>query len=288
MAEANAWQVTGEPAPGELVEARLQLHWAAQVLCATADAMLEHQPDDSHSNQCWNEELQALTTHANPIGLFGALRPVDLNLMLADQTGMVIDHLKLDGRTIQDGLEWLEGLATEISGEPLPQPLKLRGYEMPEHPVGKGEPFDFKDPDAFAEVGRWFASAHHVLGEVQQREPNASPVRCWPHHFDIATLITLDPGKDPERARAIGVGLSPGDGSYAEPYFYVNPWPSPQNPNPPALETGQWHTAGFFGAVLTGSEITGIEGNEARLARLNGFLNVAIDADYDLLGGRPG
>jgi hypothetical protein len=158
---------------------------------------------------------------------------------------------------------------------------------MPEHPVAGGEPFDFKDPKVFAEVGRWFASAHHVLSKVQVREPNASPVRCWPHHFDIATLITLDPEKDPEQARAIGVGLSPGDGAYAEPYFYANPWPPPQNPNPPALETGQWHTAGFFGAVLTAGEIVEIEGNEARFARVNGFLNAAIDAGHDLLGGRP-
>jgi hypothetical protein len=286
MAEVSAWQVTGDPAPGELVEARLQLHWAAQILSAAADASLEHQPDDSHSNLGWNEELHALTTHTNPFGLFAALRPADLNLMLADQTGMVIDHFKLDGRSIQDGLEWLEGLATQISGEPLPQSLKVRDYEMPEHQVGQGQPFDFNEPDAFAELGRWFASAHHVLGKVQERETNASPVRCWPHHFDIATLITLDPEKDAEHARAIGVGLSPGDGSYAEPYFYANPWPPPKNPNPPALEAGQWHTAGFFGAVLTAGEIVEIEGSEARLARVNGFLNAAIDAGCNLLGGR--
>jgi hypothetical protein len=287
MAEANAWQVTGEPAPDELMEARLQLHWAAQILCAAADAMLEHQPNDSHSNLGWDETLQALTTHVSPFGLFAALRPADLSIMLADQTGMVIDHFKLDGCTIQDGLEWLEGLATEISGEPVPQPLKLRDYEMPEHPVGTGEPFDFKEPDAFAEVGRWFASAHHVLSKVQQREPNASPVRCWPHHFDLATLITLDPERDPEHARAIGVGLSPGDSSYAEPYFYVNPWPQPTDTNPPALDTGLWHTDGFFGAVLTASMIVETTGSDAQLALVNGFLNAAIDADYQLLGGRP-
>ena len=47
---------------------------------------------------------------------------------------------------------------------------------------------------------------------------------CWPHHFDIATLVKLEDGQ-PANARSIGVGVSPGDEYYAQPYVYVSPWP---------------------------------------------------------------
>ena len=52
-------------------------------------------------------------------------------------------------------------------------------------------------------------------------------MRTWPHHYDSATLILLDPAETGEDARSINVGMSPGDGSYAEPYWYVTPWPPP-------------------------------------------------------------
>src|SRR5262249_57852622 len=80
-----------------------------------------------------------------------------------------------------------------------------------------------------------------------------SPILLGPHHFDIATL--LDFGE----SRTIGVGLSPGDSSYAEPYFYVSPSPVPKDRSGPALPVGHWHSQGWFGAVLTGSETTGAE-----------------------------
>jgi len=50
---------------------------------------------------------------------------------------------------------------------------------------------------------------------------SASDVLCWPHHFDIATLVTF------ASDRSSSVGLSPGDGSYDEPYYYVNVHPQP-------------------------------------------------------------
>ena len=110
-----------------------------------------------------------------------------------------------------------------------------------------------------APLAAWFALSDAVLKAFADRhadiEPGPSPVRCWAHHFDIATYVSLEAG-DFETARGIGVGLSPGDESYGEPYFYVNPWPHPDPadlPDPPGL--GHWHTQGFVGAILTGSEL---------------------------------
>jgi hypothetical protein len=83
------------------------------------------------------------------------------------------------------------------------------------------------------------------------------------------------------------VGLSPGDSSYAEPYFYVTPWPYPESPALPQLPAGAaWHRTGWFGAVLTGTAIfRDVEGTLPRRAEIvREFLDVASRASAALLG----
>lgn len=107
--------------------------------------------------------------------------------------------------------------------------------------------------DEIVSLGDGFAQAHEALTSLAQGfesvTPGASAVRCWPHHFDIATLIGLAEG-DPETAPSIGVGFSPGDTSYAEPYLYCSPWPVPGH-LPPAPSPWRWHTAGFTSLICT-------------------------------------
>ena len=58
-----------------------------------------------------------------------------------------------------------------------------------------------------------------------------------------------------EDGRSVNVGLSPGDGAYREPYWYVTPWPAPARKARPTLPVGHWHTEGFTAAVLPASRI---------------------------------
>ena len=60
-----------------------------------------------------------------------------------------------------------------------------------------------------------------VIDDIASREPAMSDARIWPHHFDLGALLPIGDG------RAIGLGLSPGDGAYDEPYFYTSPYPVP-------------------------------------------------------------
>src|SRR5262249_62334200 len=84
--------------------------------------------------------------------------------------------------------------------------------------------------DILAELVAWFGNAGLSLGSIQRqmigRKLAASPVRCWPHHFDIATLTTL-PARNAGATGYVGAGLSPGDEYYDEPYFYVSVYPNP-------------------------------------------------------------
>jgi hypothetical protein len=113
--------------------------------------------------------------------------------------------------------------------------------------------------DALLELTAWYNNAAVVLGRVQrrmiERAPMWSPLRCWPHHFDLATLTTL-PTRNADVEGSVGVGLSPGDEHYEEPYFYVSAYPEP---DPAALlmlpAPGRWHTHEFTAAVATASKI---------------------------------
>lgn len=73
--------------------------------------------------------------------------------------------------------------------------------------------------------------------------------------------------------RSVGVGLSPGDSGYPEPYVYVTPWPYPTG-ELPALPWGHWHTEGWTGAVLRGSALVQ-EPESSRSRRLMDMIRVA-------------
>jgi hypothetical protein len=110
-----------------------------------------------------------------------------------------------------------------------------------------------------------------VLESLRDRTSGASEVRCWPHHFDIATLVDIGSGA------TVGVGLEPGDTYYVEPYFYVNRHPRPADKT---LATtldgnGSWHTREWIGAVLPGSRVSPADGQREQI---DAFLDSAVHA----------
>jgi hypothetical protein len=175
--------------------------------------------------------------------------------------------------------------ALRAAGERVPDAgLVLPDYELPAAAVAQGEPFQEPKSAALEELARWFHDGYLVLSEVAQRQLGGAEVRCWPHHFDLAALLTLDPERDPEQARSIGVGLSPGDGNHAEPYFYVTPWPHPDAGDLPQLPGwARWHTEGFTAAIFTGSELVSAGGSEAQLERARSGLSSTVSACCALL-----
>jgi hypothetical protein len=129
------------------------------------------------------------------------------------------------------------------------------------------------------------ANADALLRAVAATEPGAGAVRCWPHHFDIATL--LDEGTVGGVRHTMGIGLSPGDAYYPEPYFYVGPHPYPRIDALPALGAGHWRRAGWVGAALPGAEVVAA-GDAAAQARLvSGFVTDAVAAARTVRSAAP-
>jgi hypothetical protein len=280
------WRPLGGLARARLAEARLETHHAVQWLARTARAFIPAKPDDSHTNLGWDDALDGFSTHPLQDGARLGLRISDLTLVLLPVSGAgSSEQLRLHGRPNADARAWLgqhlraRGLDDGALDAPSP-------YEIPAHAIAKGAAYrEVELKDALGELAAWFANAEISLGRIRERyaakKLQVSPVRCWPHHFDLATLLSLDAGGG-EQARTVNAGLSPGDESYNEPYFYVSPYPYPAAAKLPKLsKLGHWHTQGFTAAVAPASRIIAAEN---RQAESEAFLQEAVEGAMKVLG----
>jgi hypothetical protein len=250
------WTPLGGVAPTDLTTPRRQLHRAVQVVGATANSLLPAAPDHSHASLSWLAPQHLLATQALPgsTATRVALAPATLELAVVTD-GRPSTSFELNGACIDDGYRWVERELHRVGVLRDGTPITPSGLDLGDGPGSASTPFTSADRNAFEELARWFGNASAALEELRRRHPRASAVRCWPHHFDIAVLIPLDEHEG-ENARSVGVGMTPGDDGCAEPYFYVTPWPyPPATVELPALPAGSWHTEGWTGAVLTGTEI---------------------------------
>jgi hypothetical protein len=285
---ASRWVRLGDPAPGTLRDARLQLHWALQPLAAFGDSFVPPRPDYSHSSVTWSPERRSFLSEATVDGsaLRLGLQPGQFAYRLFGSGTHQFGSLDLRDRTRSEAEAWLrdelEARLGEVAGAFTPGVP-----EIPAHPVGTGAPYD-AGPAELAEMERWFHDASLLLEAVSAAEEGASPVRCWPHHFDIAVLINLDAGSDPpvglDEARSVGIGLAPGDDSYPDPYLYVSPWPYPDPTVLPKLPPpAYWHTQDWTGAVLTADDLVGDGDERAQATRAASFARAAIAGSRALL-----
>ncbi len=265
-----------------LSEARLQAHHAVQWLARAARAYVPPQPDDNHTNLGWDGALGGFTTHPFADGAWLSLNMTDLTLGLHVGEGSV-ESFALDGRSDAQARQWLSDRlrARRLDAHALDAPSP---YEMPAHAVARGGTYGPADlTDALTELAAWFGNAALSLGSIQTqmigRKLAASPVRCWAHHFDIATLTAL-PARNAEGTGYVGAGLSPGDEYYDEPYFYVSVYPEPDPATLPSLPMlGHWHLRDFMAAVATADKIVAAEN---RQAETDDFLRAAVDGAIKL------
>jgi hypothetical protein len=268
-----------------LSEARLQAHYAVQWLGRAARAYVPPQPDDEHTNLGWDGALDGFTTHPLKDGAWLSLKITDLTLALHVGEGRTqVQSFSLDGRSDAQARQWLseqlgaQGLDAHALDAPSP-------HEMPAHAISQGAPYGPAGlRDALAELAAWFGNAALLIGSIQRqmigRKLAASPARCWPHHFDLATLTTL-PARSPDATRYVGAGLSPGDEHYDEPYFYVSVYPEPDPAALPSLPTlGHWHLRDFVAAVATAHKIVAAKNPQAETDE---FLRAAVDGAIKVL-----
>jgi len=218
--------------PSALVNARIELHYASQVLSACADVWLPERADDGDTAMRWVGGQMV----GEPInGVTLVLRPVDL-AVLAVRDGST-EALTLANHTLSEAMKW----ADRQCGTP--RGAQMRGYDMPASSLRSDGRFIGYEPEN-GELVRWFDMGFEALRTVAAPES----LRIWPHHFDLGGF-----------AGSIGIGFSLGDKYYAEPYFYVTP--PADAPVRVLAGGGFWRTKDWAGAVLTASTI--IAGGDA-------------------------
>ena len=280
------WRPVGLVDHGRLREARFEVHHAVQWLARAARAYVPPQPDDSHSNFGWDDAFGGFTTHALAGDVRLGLKMIDLALVVANREGDGSEAaFPLRGKADVDARGWLQAqlAARGLNPRGLDAPPP---YGIPAHPIAEGAAYRVSEmADALAELAAWFANAHSSLGGIRDQMIaqglTTSPVRCWPHHFDIATLISFDRVGNAGPARSVNVGLSPGDEYYDEPYFYVSPYPYPDAARLPHLPAiGHWHVQGFTAAITPANRILGARN---RQSETEAFLSDAVEASFKAL-----
>ena len=273
----TGWQRLGTISPTALVAARLELHYAAQIPAALGIARARPTADFAQHALTWDAAQRALVSAPTQ-----GRAPHRAGLRLADRTLLVLDgnggesaRLALDGRTLHEALDWLAETSARVSGERL-QPLALPEHELPAHPLASGARFGTSPRAELAEIAHWYGNLAEVLA-AQRQGSDASPVRVWSHHFDLDSVLQLG------GERTLGLGFSPGDDSYAEPYCYVLPTPYPdEHALPTAVVPAEWVTDGWIGAVLRGSKLTSVAAS-AQAETVARFYRSAIEVLRSLL-----
>lgn len=267
------WQPLGAIDPQRLTNVRLHMHDRIQWLARIARSYLDPEPDDSHTALTWDADAFATQPVQLPIGRTRFLfDPVKLALSADGLDGGVIELSDVEGEQAEAAVrQFLERAGLESNRLQIALPYDAELTEnVPNSSQAERE-----------ELARYFNNFDAVLRDKLANEPGASAVRIWPHHFDLAVLISIDQTGN-ENDRSIGVGISPGDGSYAEPYLYVTPWPYPDPSKLPDAPDGLvWHTQGFTALIGTASDV--FIGDTSRGAIVGQSLEEAIPLCRKLL-----
>ena len=271
----TTWQTVSVADYRKLRDARLLAHYAAQWLARAARAYVPPKSHDGHTSLGWDGEFRGLTTHALSDGSRLGLRIPDLTLCILGTN----DALPLDGRAETEVRGWLASklAARGLDAGKLAAPLP---YEMPHNVIALGARYSIEElgPELSA-LALWYANADGLLSDVRdgllKRHIKAPAVRCWPHHFDMDSLIQLGGN------RAVGSGFCPGDEFCDEPYFYISIYPEPFIPSLPLLPpVGHWHSYKFIAALAPAHKIVA---SLDQRRDIMGFFDISIGAALEAL-----
>lgn len=252
---------------------RKVLHQAVQIVGAVPRHVLPHDPTDTSSSLIWNEKMKGLQSISisteKGVDLHVGLSFDDFSLYIL-KVDKIIDSFQMDGRSTHAGLAWikstLNGLGVDSEKISLDLPYEVESYDYSQSLTS--------DSAALNEFSRLYSNTYGLLSTIAERWGKAYDIRCWPHHFDLATLIPVETDKEGEILKSIGVGLSPGDEGINEPYLYVNVWPNVEGLEKHQLPAGHWNKEGWSGAVLTYSQLLAQPNQEESF---QGFAQTAME-----------
>lgn len=279
------WKSIRNIEPGALASARTELHYAFQIAAAAPTSLGRPASDWSHTAFRYDPAFRGLLSAPLPSEageVYFALRFFPYRISILDSGLELKAEMGPEGSSVQECMDWLR---TELKN------LGLDGAsvdwpeypDFPDHPLAGGQAFSQDLNQKIEEIDRYYFNSDAALRSISSGIEGASKIRVWPHHFDIATLITIqEPGETGgDDGISVGVGMAPGDPSSRGPYWYVTPWPYPDASRLPKLSAGRWNTDGWVGALLMADELPDDGGGQEQ--SVHRFAEEAINACRELL-----
>ena len=238
----------------ELLKTREQLHQAVQLVGAVPRSYLDYDVSDASASLAWDSNHMALVSEEITLdnnSFQSGMSIRDFSLVIL-KDGHTLYQLSLAGKSYTEAELWLKETLSRCGFAPEKFSLKLP-YEIPVYETSSGEPFAERNTEALNVFENLFDGANKIFHEFVAKNDKASDIRCWPHHFDLGALITLETDGDGNLKRSVGIGMSPGDDAITQPYYYVNSWPSKtieDLSNKVLLGKGKWHSNGWVGSTL--------------------------------------
>ncbi len=258
----KTWQTFEEVDREQLAEARKQTHQAIQNVAAVGRCFSEPSEGDEFATLDWIPELQRLASQwvQGNIIFRSSLDFKDFTVHLVNRALKSVSFIELNQKKQGAVMVWLEEQISTLGFNSSDITLNLP-YEIPEYPQAKKKPFKV-DLKYLKELGKYFHNTSLVLHELHREIEQMGPIKTWPHHFDMASLAVIKDTGNPETSASINLGMSPGDDEFDEPYFYLNPWPYPDEEELHDIDIGYWHIENWVGAVLKSSELIGLSSEE--------------------------
>lgn len=220
-----------------------QIHIASQYLAAAAISFLEKKPDDSHTNLGWDPVNNRLTTHSfgnNQVGI--NLATGNLEWLIEGKLDRSIDLQKSTHREL---LSWFDETANRFGIEK--DYAYAFHYDLPYEAITEENKFSFNLQETMRYAGH-LSKAQRSFKAFLIENNLSSPIRVWPHHFDLGFYAPLD---DTGNLFLSG-GMAIADTMVDELYFYSAGWFNGVAINSRAfqrLEKGEWRND-WDGAVL--------------------------------------
>jgi len=268
-----AWKQVERIDQKELSKVREELHMAVQLVGAFPRNYLAHDPTDANASLIWNSKIlsfesQSVKNKNGNVKLGLIVNEFKLYFSVNEKEH---SSLNLNDKSINDSTEWVKSELSKLDFDGnlynlnLPYEIESYDYKLTLNPINQSL-------EVFSAL---YSNMYQALVGVVEQEPEAFDIRCWPHHFDLATLLPIEKDDAGELSKSIGIGFSPGDERTNEPYYYINIWPNValEILEKHSLQNGYWNKTGWAGALLTYSELLQ---QEDQTNLLNDYLNSVL------------
>ena len=238
-----------------------ELHQAAQYLAAAGISFIEKKPDDSHTNVGWNIVDNSMVTH-----VFGNQNQLSINLSTVKiewlNNGSVSNEVPLNSKSHGEIIQWI---ADQAKANNIGKSFTyLFHYALPYQEIKNDFRFSLNAKSLML-IAKELTKAQKAFEQFLEGQKLASPIRIWPHHFDLGIYTKLK-----SENTFMGAGLAIPDSLVDDFYFYASGYKNGEAIATKSFEkmtNGDWRKD-WNGATIASCNITIMEAlaflNEAK------------------------